>query len=399
MSNYTFSAFSNEGKSVSGIRRAESEEKLRADLSKGGLQATVVAQTQTKFSSKLYELVSPKELSIFCKQMSVLFYSQVTLLEGVGLLSDQTDNHQLKTALREVGQRMEEGMTFADAFSMYENVFPKYLLNMVKIGEQSGTLDTVFSQMGDYYGKESNIRKKLKSAIINPLILMALMFAVILLLILKVVPMFNGILQSLGGEIPAATKAILAFSTFASRYILIIVLVIGLLIAFFLYYKKTPAGRLWFDKMAVKLPYLRFITTRTIITRYSRSLSIFLKAGIQLLNGVTDANVIVDNSYLAEGFDKAADAVKEGQNLSEALEGTEVFPPLYLKMIAIGNKAGHLDEMLSKAADIYEEELDESIERATQLIEPIMTIILAVVVGVILISVMLPMIDIMNSIG
>jgi type IV pilus assembly protein PilC len=331
--------------------------------------------------------------------MSVLFFSQITFMEGVALLSEQTENKELKIALGEIYNHMSNGRTFAEAMGMYDNIFPSYLINMVLVGEASGTLEKVFSILSAYYEKEDKVKRKLRSAVLYPAVLSALMGAIVLLLILKILPMFQETLYNMGYDIPGITQTILDISNFINTNLLPIAVVLLVLIGASALFLRTAGGRAWLDKAKATYPVSGYIYKRIITTRFSRSLSILLKSGVQLLNALEETRALYNNGYVEKLFADLVQKVKNGGDLTEALAAMRIFPPLFLKVVTIGQTTGHLDEMLEKSADVFETEVDESLDRFRVMVEPILIIILSGVVGIILLSVMLPMISIMNNIA
>ena len=396
---YTYRAYDRDNVRTCGSRRAESEQAVRDFAEAKGCTNVTVFRSKTAYRTGLYKLATPKELSVFCRQMSVLFFSQITLMEGIVLLAEQTENKNLKTALTEVHALMEQGYTLAEALGMYPHIFSAYLLNMVSIGEMSGTLDVVFADMADYFDKESKLRKKLASAITYPAILTVMMAAIVLLLILKILPMFGDILVGMGGEMPAITRAMVSFSYFMVQYLPWIGLALVAVAALLGVVTRTERGLAWRDKMKLTVPIWRYINTRVITARFAGSMAILLKSGVQLVNAMEETKALVDNMYLRSKCDGIIAQVKDGVGLDAALGEMGVFPPLFLKMVHIGQTTGHLDNMLEKSAVMFDEDVEEALERLTTMLEPILIIVLSVVVGIILISVMLPMISIMNAIG
>lgn len=399
MITFTFIAYNGEGLKVCGAKSCASEESLKEYLDKNGLSNYKYFKSKTKYKKDNFKNISSKELSIFCRQMSVIFFSQITLMEGVLLLSEQSENEQLKIALCEIYEHMSYGYTFAESIGMYDNIFGKYLINMIFVGETSGTLDNIFSIMSNYFEKEDIMRRKIKSAVMYPAILAVLMGVIILFLILKILPMFQETLYKMGHDIPNITKVILNASNFINNYLIYFVIVAAAIILAFSYYIKTEKGRIRFDKLKVTVPISKYIYARIITARFSRCLSILLKSGVQLLNALDETRSLIDNVYIDEKFSKSVAKIKAGNDLSDSLSDMKLFPPLFLKIVMIGQATGHLDDMLDKSAAVFDSEVDESLERFRVMIEPILIIILSVIVGIILVSVMIPMISIMNNIG
>jgi len=350
--------------------------------------------------TKSYRLVSPKELSIFCKQMSVLFTSQTTLMEGLAILNEQTVNKHLKTALTGMYGYMDNGDTFSEAANRYDNVFPEYLLSMIFIGETSGTLGDIFERMSGYFDKEDKIRKKLKSAITYPIILTGLMAVIVVLLIVKILPMFNDMLKSMSGEgVTGVAGVLLGIGMFLANYGWIFLVVIIAIAIAVLLYSKTNGGRVFFDGLKLKIPALKFVNSRIISARVSDGLAILLKSGTPLLTALDHVAILVGNKNWENKFKDASAKIKDGAEPVEVFGSIGLFPILFNVMFTLGQKTGNIDEMMEKCAAVFSDEADDALQKLTGLIEPILIIILSVIVGVILLSVILPMVSIMNSIG
>ena len=343
--------------------------------------------------------VNYNELAVFCRMMSVVIISHLPLTEGLKLISEQTGNKALRLALNEMNQFMETGYTFSQSISKYPHIFGSYALNMIAVGEAGGALDDVFGRLSMYYDKEDKIKRKLKSAISYPLVLTVFMAAIIVLLIVKILPMFESTLESMGGSMPISESVIFKTAHFLSSYSFVFIGSAAILFIIAAIYLRTKNGRLIKDKLKISAPIFKYVNTRIITSRYARGLSILLKSGIHLVNAMQDIISLVNNSYLEKQFNNAVTRVKDGEKLDDVFNDMEVFPPLFIRLVTIGHITGRLDEMLERSAGIFDEEVDHAIERITLSVEPALIIILSIVIGIILISVILPMIDIMNAIG
>jgi type IV pilus assembly protein PilC len=395
----TFIGYDKEGKKVCGSKKVKSMEVMVDFIVQNDITNFSTFTSQTKFDLRQYSVVSAKELSIFCKQMSVLFFSNISLMEGVSLLKDQCENKNLKIALEEIILRMEEGITFATAMAMYKHIFGVYLTNIINISENTGTMDISFERMAEYFVKEDITHKKIRSAIAYPILLATLITGIVLILLVRVLPMFKGMIISMGGEIPFFTNLIFTTSSFIGSYLILILFLLVCSIIAFMYYISKEEGRLWFDKIKLTVPVSKYIYARVITARVAMNLSILLKSGVQLVNALENVTLIIDNKYIENKFKIAIEKVKYGEKLEDALKGVNIFPPLFLKMVIVGEKTGKLDEMLEKSANYFDSEVDDAIEKTTNMVEPILIIILSIAVGFILIAIMLPMIEIMSVIG
>lgn len=384
-----------DGLFVSGCKEFSNKSSFAEYLEAKGISGYNIFDTETKAQG-----VTPyKDMSIFCRQMSVVFYSDITIMEGIMLIQGQADHRGLKAALSEIYLHMKDGMTLASAISMYTNIFSQYFINMVKIGEASGTLDMVFYNLSNYFEKENNIRIKIKSALTYPVILAVMMAAVITLLIVKVLPMFSEVLESFGQGVPSFTKAILGAGPFLSSYGLLIAAALICFGVAAAVYGNTVKGKYLKGKIMANSKLLNGFYSKVIVSRFSRSLGILLKSGVNIVTAFKEVSCLIENKYIESKLEAALIKIENGADFAESLKSVGVFPPLFIKMAIIGGASGKLDEMLEKTASIFEEEVKDSLEKITSLIEPLLIIILSVVVGIILLSVMLPMIEIMTNIG
>ncbi len=343
--------------------------------------------------------VPPKELSIFCRQLSLILGSDITLTQGLAMVTEQTENRILKQAIIYIAEQMDRSVSFGEAFAENTLAFPPYLVSMVLVGEQSGTLDVVFGQMADYYEKENRIRRRVSSAFTYPIMLTALMLAVISLLVVRILPMFEEILINMGGTMPAITQVLMSASGFIGRNILWIAIGLVVIIGGSMLFLRTNTGRRWADHQKITLPVVGSIQRRVLTARFSRSLAILLKSGVPLLGSLETMDLLIGNTWLVEKMKIVRSDLLNGAALTTSLQKLGIFPPMFMRLVTIGEQTGNLDDTLFKASSFFDEEVDEALERLTNSIEPVLIIVLSLIVAVILLSVMLPMIDIMARIG
>lgn len=399
MGTYLYKGMNNNGQTICGCENFSDIVKMEEFLGNYNMISYDIHPSSTKYTNKINKNVTYKEISVFCKQMSVVFFSDITLIEGVELIMAQTNSRELKLALEEMVNLMNKGYKFSEAIAMFTNIFSSYFINMVSIGELSGTLDAVFNELGNYYEKESKIHKKIRTALIYPLILIAMMTSIVILLVAEILPMFNDILTNMGGELPFITQILLNFGVSLQKYWYIFILLLsGFVISIFMY-KKTPKGSLAIDKFKVESRLTRYIYSRIAVSRIAISLSILLRSGVHVLDGFNQVVKLLENEYLEKCLEQSIEKLQEGELLSNALKDISIFPPLFIKMIVIGERTGKLDEMMEKSSLIFDEEAEEAIIKLTSIIEPALIIILSIIVGVILVSIMLPMTKIMTTIG
>jgi len=269
---------------------------------------------------------------------------------------------------------------------------------MVRVGETSGTIDAIMLRLADYYERDNKIKQKVKSAMTYPAILAVLTVAVITLLIVQILPMFSEILGQMGESLPAITVMVIGVSGLLVDNIVLILLIILALAVFLNYFRNTSVGRYWIDGLKLSLPGLKAICIKIITARFARSMSILLKSGVPIINAAEIMKRIIGNRVAELRFEDCVLAIREGKGIAGPIRDINLFPNLLVHMVAIGENSGELDEMLGRTAGFFDLEVEEAIDRLTVLIEPVMIIVLGVVVGVIIVSVMLPMISIMTSI-
>jgi type IV pilus assembly protein PilC len=339
-----------------------------------------------------------RELSLFCYHMGLILKSGIPMVEGIQLLSEEITDIRIKKALEVMYEDIKNGVDYHVALSKHK-IFPQYMISICKIGEITGTLDNVMDHLSKYYEKEDKLKRKLMSAVTYPAILLALMSCVILLLILKILPMFNDILNSVGGEMPQVTKVLLGASLFIKRYMIILAALIIVAAVGLYYLIRTTKGRIALDKFKLEFPPIKAVFQKLAAARFSMGMSLMLKSGIDSGEALEMAQTIVENSYVAQKIKECKDLVDNGLDTASAFSKIGVFPSLFIRMINIGYKTGELDNTMSRVSEIYDNEVDNALQKAATAIEPLLVIILSVVIGVILLTVMLPLINIMSSIG
>lgn len=342
----------------------------------------------------------PKEdMILFSRQLSLAIHSDIPLTQGLELIGSKTDNDVLRKILEKTVDKIHMGEPFAEAIGEFEEILSPFFVQMVVIGEESGNLEAVLEQIAVSYDKQLESSNKLKSAVTYPIILSILMFGVIILLVLQVMPMFNDVLNSLGGELPPVTAAIMAISLFIKEYaIVFLVLIIALVLGVY-FYKGTDNGKKYFDKLAFKIPIQKELTSSMLAARFARNLGILIESGMHLQQAFELIKPTMNNSYAENMIDEGIKGLNEGEPLDEVIEKMKLFPWLLMKLFAVATSTGQMDKALKTAADEMEKVVETRITRLTTVVEPVLIIILSIIVGLILISVVLPVVNIMNSIG
>lgn len=341
---------------------------------------------------------SPSQLAILCYQMSLVFKSGISLVEGISLLSTEMEDPKLQEVLANVNKELAGAVRIYEAFEM-QNAFPDYMIRMIQIGELSGGLDEVMEHLSEYYEKIDHLNKRLQNAVTYPLLLMALMIVIIGILFVKVLPMFRDILQSIGGDMPRITSYVMSISDGLKSNGLIILIILGALFVGLGIYFKSPSGKIQSDVLKLKLPVIKKTYTKIYAAKFSETMALLLKNGISYSESLLMVSKVVDNSILEGKILSYQKLVVTGEDDENSFKEIGIFPNLLVRMIKIGYKTGELDHMMAKVSKIYETEVDRELNRLTSTVEPILIIVLSLVVGVILLTVMLPLINIMSSIG
>jgi type IV pilus assembly protein PilC len=343
--------------------------------------------------------LSYEELAGLSRQLSLIIDSDLSIQEGISLMTDQTAGKDIKLLLERVGDSIKKGRTLGRALSEESKMIPEYYSEMVLIGEESGNLQAVLTNMAESYEKDVKTAKKVRSAVTYPVVLSVLMLGVIVLLITTVMPMFRDILDSLGGSIPGFSKAMIDAASFLGRNILAILgLLIVLLIALDIY-KNTKSGKKHIDKLKLKIPVQKEITRDLAALRFARNMGMLIRSGIPTAKAMLMIKPVLGNETISKRIDIAAGLVNKGVSMKEALDVISLFPPLLSKLLSVAEATGHMEEIFNRSADIMSEELDNRLDRLTTILEPFLIIILSLILGAILLSVVFPVIDIMNSIG
>ena len=343
--------------------------------------------------------LSSAELSSLSRQLALVADSELSLQEGLDLLRQQSKSRAVQDLLRHARNRVNEGQTLSEAFAEEKELLPEIYIQMIKMGEQSGNLVRVLTRVADSYDKEAKISSKVMSAVTYTLILTVLMLCVIILLLTEVLPMFDEVLSSLGGEMPGITRALMDIGAFVSSYFYVLLLIIAAVIIAVVVMRQSERGREQLDAIKLGMPIRGRITRNICAVRFARNLAMLLRSGIGVAASVRMTRSIVMNTRIASLVGEAADRVESGETLRSALLSLGLFPDLLVRLLSVAESTGHMDDMLDRAADVLEEELDERLAKLTTVLEPALIIVLSIIIGVVLVSVILPVARIMNTVG
>lgn len=343
-------------------------------------------------------IVGPKELAIFTRQLATLLKAGMPLLRGLEVLARQERNQRFRHILEDLSEAIKSGGTLSEAMARHPRIFDRLYLNMVKAGEAGGVLDVVLDRLARFQEKSLTLRGKITAAMLYPLIVMAVAVLILAGLLVFVVPKFKQIFADLlkGAPLPPLTQLVLTISEAVKTHYLV-ALGVGVALWFGLRaFRRTPAGARLLDTWTVKLPLFGQLILKAIVARFGRTLGTLLSSGVPILPALLITRETCGNSRVAAAITEVHDRVKEGAPVARPLEATNVFPPMVTSMIDVGEHTGQLPEMLGKVADIYEDEVDNAIAGLSSLIEPILILFLALVVGTIVIALFLPIVRIVQ---
>lgn len=343
--------------------------------------------------------VKIKDIAVFCRQFATLINAGLPIVTSLATMKEQVENKKLKNALSEVYEDIQKGKTLSESMKKHKDIFPMLLFNMIEAGEVSGTLDKVMNEMADHFEKENNLNQKIKSALAYPVIVSIIAIFVVIFLITNVLPTFVGMFKNAGAQLPLPTLILLGVSSSISKYWYIYIGTIVLIIFGIMRFLKTDEGRRLFDKFILNVPILGPINIKVITSRFTRTLGTLINAGIPLIEAMDVVGKVVGNTVVADGLKAAQEDVKRGIVLSEPLKKMGIFPPMVIQMINVGENSGSLDSILNKTADFYDAEVDAAVSQMTTLIEPLIIVVLASVVGFIVISIVMPMFQMYNFVG
>lgn len=393
MPGFSYVAVDQAGKEIKGSIDAENSERVAETLRRDGLLPLSIKEQgvlNKEIDFAIGKKVKPRDLSVFCRQFVSITEAGVPMKEALQMLAEQTENKWLKRAIAEVLTNVEKGNTLADSMMAFPDIFPGMLVNMVRAGEASGSLELSFSRMATHFEKEAKLRATIMKATIYPIILICAAVGVVAVMLLFVIPIFVDMFADLDVQMPALTLAVMGTSSWmASHWYVILIIAVIAAAAYRLIY-QTDQGRLAIDNVKMKMPLFGKLTVKTACAQFARTMSTLLSAGLSTTNCLDIVAGIMKNVHYANAFLKAKEEVMKGIPLSEPLQRAGIFPPMVYHMTGIGEETGNLEEMLEKLADYYDEEVEMTTQSILAAMEPLIIVFMALIVGTLVIAVILP---------
>lgn len=400
MPTYAWKGRNASGSVQEGVLTSANKEALVATLRKQQILVTAVTEKGKEFAfPKFGGGIKQKDIAIFTRQFSVMIDAGLPLVQCLEILGGQQSNRVFKKILIQVRQDVEAGASLADALRKHPAAFTDLFCNMVAAGETGGILDTILQRLSVYIEKIVKLRSAVRSASIYPVAVITIAIGVVTLILWRVIPTFATLFEGLGAQLPLPTRITISISRFLGRWMPVLVLMLGLIIFSLFRYHKTYSGRRRLDAIQLRLPVMGMLLRKIAVARFCRTLGTLVASGVPILEGLeitakTSGNAIVEDAIMA-----TRKSVEEGQNLAGPLGETNVFPSMVVQMINVGEHTGALDTMLSKIADFYEDEVDEAVANLLALMEPVMIVFLGTIIGGIVISMYMPLFDLINKIG
>ncbi len=396
-----------EGKTAKGAAKkgeteAPSEAAIRIHLRQQNIIPTKISSKAKKITISLpfiKKKVNQRSVAIFTRQLATMIDAGLPLVQSLEVLSSQQDNKVFKNIIRVIKEDVEGGSTFAGALKKHPAAFNELYTNLVVAGEEGGILDTILTRLASYIEKAEALKKKVKSALIYPATIVTVAVAVVMILMLFVIPVFETMFSSAGQSLPLPTLIVLSISKLIKKYIIIFIPALILLFFLFKKYYQTQNGRAVVDRLLLKLPVFGPLFRKIAVARFSRTLGTLVSSGVPILDGLSIVSRTSGNRAIEIAIMNARASIREGETIAEPLNRSALFPPMVIQMISVGESTGALDSMLSKIAEFYEEEVDVAVTNLTSLLEPMLMIFLGVVIGGVVIAMYLPIFNMASAVG
>jgi type IV pilus assembly protein PilC len=402
MPHYEWQGKTARGESRSGTLKADSEAVLRATLRKEGVIVTKVLEKKSTEKADRYnpnKKIKPLSVVLFTRQLATMITSGLPLVQSLEILSNQIEDKHLRGIVREIKAKIEGGSRFADALRDYPKCFDELYVNLVVAGEEGGMLDTVLNRLAIYMEKIEKLKKKIKSAMIYPISIIVVAIGVVMVLLIFVIPVFEGMFKDMGAELPLPTQIVINVSKFVKSYIIYMIIALAIAVFLFRRYYKTEAGQRSVDRLVLKVPVFGVLALKSSVARVTRTLATLLSSGVAILESLVIVARVAKNKIIEDALIVARTKISEGKSMSEPLQDSGIFPPMVVQMVQVGESTGALDNMLNKIADFYEEDVDNLVTNLTSLMEPIIMMFLGVILGGLIIAMYLPIFKLGTVVG
>lgn len=400
MATYEYMAVDKGGKQKKGTLEAQTPERVKEFLKNEGL--IPISIKEQSFLNKDISLgakkIKPRDLSVFCKQFASIMQAGVTIIQALHMLSEQTENKTLREAVKNIQVDVEKGESLAGALRNQKELFPPILIHMVEAGEASGSLDVAFERLSVQFEKQAKVNGLVKRSLAYPIVIIFVAIAVVIVMLVVVFPKFEEMFASLDSELPAITKFVQSMSGFVQTFWWLLALIGAAIFLGIRTYARTESGQIVFSKIALNAPMFGNLTIKSSAATLARTLSTLLAAGISLVDAVEIVAKVIGNAIVRNALENSVEEIQRGVPLSVPLEHSGVFPPMVYHMTRIGEETGNVEDMLSKIADYYEEEVENATAALTSMLEPLIIIFLGGIVMFILLAIYLPILSMYSAV-
>lgn len=398
MAVFNYKVVDKDGKNKKGTIEAPNRDGAEKKLKSDGYSIMSLTEQNNPFSGGLIKKkVKSRDLGVFCKQFSAVIKAGVTIISALELMGDQIENPTLKRAVMDAKTYVEKGGTLADALRVNSDVFPPIMINMVAAGELSGNLEVCLDRLVEHFEKDNALSSKIKGAMVYPIVVFIVMIIVVIVVMIAVIPNFTSMFEDMGTQLPLATRMMVAASNFIIHKWYILIIVVAAIVFGCKAFKKSSVGEQFFSNIAIKAPVFGNLTIKSACSRFARTMSTLMASGISMIDAVEQVAKMMDNKIIRDGLMDAKTQVAKGIPLSKPLKDMEVLPPMLSAMTKIGEETGDIEEMLSKVADYYDEEVEAATNKLTAAMEPLIMVVLACVVGMIVAAVYGPIMSMYDA--
>ena len=402
MTVYVWEGKSSQGGQQKGSVEAANEAAARLLLRKQNIQLGRIKEKPKDILANIAFLqpkVTAKDLVLFTRQLSTMIDAGLPLIQGIEILANQEPNKTFQKILLQIKTDVEAGATFADALKKHPKVYDNLYTSLVAAGELGGVLDTILQRLATYIEKNEKLKAKVKSALVYPVTILIIAAVVVIVMLVFVIPVFQEMFSSLGGQLPALTQGVVDLSAFLRRnFLYLIALVVGIVVVFNRI-RATDKGEYFFDRLALKLPIFGLLLRKVAVAKITRTLGTMITSGVPILDGLDIVAKTAGNRIVEEAIMATKASISEGKTIAEPLSKSGVFPSMVCQMVSVGESTGALDAMLIKIADFYDDEVDAAVEGLTSLIEPFMMVFLGGTVGTMLAAMYLPIFKMAGAVG
>lgn len=397
MAEFKYLALDSSGNRIKGIHMSESRSEAILQLRDNGLKIIEIDEKKGSMANP-FEKITIKDLAVFCRQFHTLISAGSTIINTLDVLRLQTEKKKFKVILNDVYEDVQKGLVFSDALKKHPDSFHNILISMVRAGEYSGNLDNIMDRMAVYYEKENQLRNKISGAMVYPIVLSVMAIGVVTFLMTFIMPTFVELFTTSGVQLPLVTRILLGISNILKNYWYIVFGVLGGFIFFMAKFLSKGEGARLFDKFKINSPIIGSLNNKIITARFSRTLAILLNSGASLIDSIEIVSNVVGNSIVRDKLMEARESMKKGVLISASINKINFFTPMVVSMIKIGEESGELDSILDKTANFFDDEVETSLHKLVVMIEPLLIVVMGGLVGFIVIAMLLPLFDIMNTV-